>query len=56
MTQDRAFKLTIDKGNNVDQMNIKGAGKMLQLQLREQSTPAADKYAFKSSPCMRARS
>lgn len=47
MTQDRAFKLTIDKGNNVDQMNIKGAGKMLQLQLREQSTPAADKYAFK---------
>lgn len=47
MTQDKAFKLTIDKGNNVDQMNIKAAGRMLQLQLREQSTPAADKYAFK---------
>ena len=47
MTQDKAFTLTIDKGNNTDQMNIKEAGKMLQLQLREKSTPAADKYAFK---------
>lgn len=47
MTQDKAFTLTIDKGNNVDQMNIKGAGEMLRMQLREKSTPAADKYAFK---------
>lgn len=47
MTQDKAFALTIDKGNNMDQMNIKGAGKMLQQQLREKSTPAADKYAFR---------
>ena len=47
MTQDKAFTLTIDKGNNMDQMNIKAAGKMLRLQLREKSTPAADKYAFK---------
>ena len=47
MTQDKAFTLSIDKGNNKDQMNIKGAGKMMQLQLRERSTPAADKYALK---------
>lgn len=47
MTQDKAFSLTIDKGNNKDQMNIKGAGKMMQLQLREKSVPTADKYALK---------
>lgn len=47
MSQDKAFNLTIDKGNNLDQMNVKGAGKMLQMQLREQSTPTADKYALR---------
>lgn len=47
MTQDKAFTLTIDKGNNKDQMGVKAAGKMLQLQLREKSAPNADKYAFK---------
>lgn len=47
MTQDKAFTLTIDKGNNKDQMGIKSAGKMLKMQLREKSVPAADKYALK---------
>lgn len=47
MTQDKAFTLTIDKGNNKDQMGIKEAGRMIQQQLREKSTPAADRYAFK---------
>lgn len=46
MSQDKGFALTIDKGNNLDQMNTKGAGKMLQLQLKERSIPAADKYAL----------
>lgn len=46
MSQDKAFTLTIDKGNNLDQMNVKGAAKMLKLQLNEQSIPAADRYAF----------
>lgn len=46
MSQDKAFSLTIDKGNNKDQMNIKGAGKMMQMQLREKSVPNADKYAL----------
>lgn len=46
MSQDKGFALTIDKGNNLDQMNTKGAGKMLQLQLKERSIPAADRYAL----------
>lgn len=46
MSQDKGFALTIDKGNNLDQMNTKGAGKMLQLQLKERSIPTADKYAL----------
>ena len=48
MTQDKAFTLTIDKGNNIDQNLVKNAADMLRLQLNEKSTPAADKYA--SSP------
>ena len=47
MTQDKAFTLTIDKGNNLDQNLVKNAADMLRLQLNEKSTPAADKYAFK---------
>ena len=46
LTQDKSFSLTIDKGNNMDQMNVKAAGEMLKLQLREKSTPKADKYAL----------
>ncbi len=51
MSQDKAFTLTIDKGNNRDQMNVKGAAKMLKLQLNEQSIPAADRYAFSQFVC-----
>lgn len=47
MTQDKAFTLTIDKGNNLDQNMTKKAADMLRLQLNEQSTPAADKYALR---------
>lgn len=47
MTQDKAFTVSIDKGNQKDQLNIKGAGRMMQMQLRERSTPAADKYALR---------
>lgn len=46
MTQDKAFTLTIDKGNNLDQNLVKNAADMLRLQLNEKSTPTADKYAF----------
>ena len=41
MTQDKAFTLTIDKGNNLDQNLVKNAADMLRLQLSEKSTPSA---------------
>ena len=47
MTQDKAFTLTIDKGNNLDQNLVKRAADMLRLQLNEKSAPAADRYALR---------
>ena len=46
LTQDKSFTLTIDKGNNADQNGIKAAGKMLDLQIKEQAVPTMDKYCF----------
>ena len=46
LSQDKAFTVTIDKGNNADQDGIKEAGKMLDLQLKEKAIPLMDKYAF----------
>jgi hypothetical protein len=46
MSQDKSASLTIDKGNLKDQLNLKGAGKMIQLQLKERTIPNADRYAF----------
>lgn len=46
LSQDKSFALTIDKGNNADQMNIKGAGKMLRLQMAEKAVPLFDKYVL----------
>lgn len=48
LTQDKSFALTIDKGNNADQNDIKAAGKMLSLQIREQAVPAMDKYVLQT--------
>lgn len=47
MTQDISFALTIDRGNNEDQMLVKEAGAMMNLQIKEQAVPAMDKYTFK---------
>lgn len=47
MSQDKSFSITIDKGNNNEQMLIKNAGKMLKLQIDERVVPLVDKYAFK---------
>lgn len=44
MSQDKAFAISIDRGNNEDQLNIKKAGKMMNLQISEKVTPAIDKY------------
>ena len=46
MTQDKSFALIIDKGDNTEQHMIKEAGKMMNLQLGEQTIPTADKYAL----------
>ena len=46
MSQDKGFSITIDKGNNDDQMMIKEAGKMLNLQIAEKVVPWMDKYAL----------
>lgn len=46
MGQDKAFSISIDKGYNTDQLNIKGAGEMLKLQIDEQLTPFTDKYTI----------
>lgn len=44
ITQDKAFTYTIDKGNQVDQMNVKGAGKSLARQIDEVIVPTKDIY------------
>lgn len=46
VTQDKAFTYTIDKGNNADQMNVKGAGKTLARQIDEVIVPTEDTYVF----------
>lgn len=46
LSQEPSFALTIDKGNNADQNNLKPAMKMLGAQIREQVTPFMDKHAF----------
>ncbi|SCJ35292.1 Uncharacterised protein [Anaerotruncus sp. 2789STDY5834896] len=46
LTVDEGFSLTVDKGNNTEQMGIKNAGKMLRLQLDEQAIPNVDKRVF----------
>lgn len=47
MTQDRSFTYTIDKGNNMEQLGIKAAGKSANRQLCEVVTPEIDTYRLK---------
>lgn len=46
ITQDKSFSVTIDKGNNAEQMNVKDAAEMLSLEIEEQAAPEMDKYAL----------
>ena len=46
LSQDKGFSLTIDRGNNLDQMNTKGGAKMLKMQIKERVVPTMDKYAL----------
>lgn len=42
--EDKAFAITIDKGNNADQMNLKGATEALKRQVAQVVIPYIDKY------------
>lgn len=44
ITRDRAFTFTIDKGNKLDSMNVRNAGKALARQQDEVITPEIDTY------------
>ena len=44
LTQDKSFTQTIDRGNDMDQLNIKGAGIALDRQIRERIVPMVDAY------------
>lgn len=46
VANDKSFKLGLDKGNKKGQANLKQAGEMLKLQIREQITPMMDKVYF----------
>lgn len=47
LSQDKGFSITIDRGNNMDQMGMKGAAKMLNMQIKERVVPYMDKYTLK---------
>lgn len=46
LTQDKAVSLSVDKGNNTQQMMIKNAGTVMARELREQFVPMFDKYSL----------
>ena len=46
ITQDKSFNIAIDKGNNEEQMMIKEAGRVMQMQIREQLIPTSDQYVL----------
>lgn len=46
LTQDKSFAIAIDKGNNNEQAMVKEAGRVMQMQIREQVVPAGDTNAL----------
>ena len=46
LTQDKSFRIAIDKGNNNEQMMVKESGRVMKMQMREQVVPAGDKRAL----------
>lgn len=47
MRDDKSFAMTIDKGNQADQMNIKGAARALRRETEQVVVPYIDKYRFR---------
>ena len=46
LKQDKAVSLSVDKGNNTEQMLIKNAGKVMNLEMREKFIPLFDKLCL----------
>ncbi len=46
ITLDKSFSITVDRGNNDDQMNAKRAGEVVKAQVGEQVVPFFDAYAL----------
>lgn len=46
VTQDKSYSITVDTGNNDEQLNIKKSGQILARQTDEVITPELDKYKF----------
>lgn len=46
LTQDKGVSLSVDKGNNTQQMLVKNAGVVMARELREQFVPLFDKYSL----------
>lgn len=46
VTQDKSNSLVVDKGDNTEQMMIKNAGKVANVQIKEQYIPMVDTYAL----------
>lgn len=47
MRDDKSFSMTIDKGNQSDQMNLKGAARAMRRQTEQVTVPYVDKYRFR---------
>lgn len=47
MRDDKSFTFTIDKGNQADQMNLKGAARAMRREIEQVVVPYVDKYRFK---------
>lgn len=47
MTEDKSLSLSIDKGNNIEQFNMKQAGKVMKAQRDEQIIPYIDTYRLR---------
>lgn len=47
MTQDKSLSLSVDKGNNVEQFNVKQAGKIMAAERDEHIVPEIDRYRLR---------
>lgn len=46
LRRDRSFSMTVDKGNNTEQGQLKSAAKMIRLEIQQRCIPESDAYTF----------